>query len=133
MGSSYRPFCNCCSICVYGYWNDTYSKMKNWPSLIATFLLVIFVRIVITKEQTVLMALSSGRYGEAWLGLKALLPSGCPPKKVVRVPANVLKECAKGYVDTPLYHTGGWLMRWLQWGKLRALWRLLEIGKQKWI
>jgi len=103
--------------------------VKHWFSIIATFLLVIFVRIVITKEQTVLMALSSGRYGEAWLGFKALLPAGSPsPYKIVRVPVHVLRECAQGYVDTPLYHTGGWLMRWIQWGKLRALWKLLKTG-----
>jgi ubiquinone/menaquinone biosynthesis C-methylase UbiE len=101
--------------------------VKNWFTILGTFLLVIFVRIVVTKEQTVLMALSSGRYGEAWLGLKALLPTGSPsPYKVVRVPANVLQKCAKGYVDTPLYHTRGWLMRWLQWGKLRALWKIKD-------
>lgn len=69
-------------------------------------------------------ALSSGQYTEAWLGLKALLPTANPPAKIVKVPAIILKECAKGYVDTPLYHTGGWFMRWLQWGKLKALWKV---------
>jgi len=98
--------------------------MKNWLTIIATFLLVIFVRIVVTKEQTVLAALSSGQYREAWLGFKAILPTRSPPARIVTVPAITLKDCAQGYVDTPLYHTGGWLMRWIQWGKLRALWKL---------
>jgi len=98
--------------------------MKNWLTIIATFLLVIFVRIVVTKEQTVLAALSSGQYREAWLGFKAILPTRSPPARIVTIPAITLKDCAQGYVDTPLYHTGGWLMRWIQWGKLRALWKL---------
>lgn len=90
--------------------------------MILAFLLTIFVRIVITKEQTVLMAVSTGQYHEAWLGFRAMVSS---PFSIVRIPAKILRECAKDcYVDTPLYHTGGWLMRWIQWGKLRALWRL---------
>ena len=103
--------------------------MKNWLSIIGTFLLVIFVRIVITKEQTILMALSSGNYGEAWLGFKAMLPIS-QRKDIIKVSTKTLKECAQGYVDTPLYHNGGWLMRWIQWGKLRALWRLLITGEK---
>jgi len=100
--------------------------MKNWLTIIATFLLVIFVRVVVTKEQTVLAALSSGQYKEAWLGFKALLPTANPPAKIVKIPAITLNECAQGYVDTPLYHTGGWFMRWIQWGKLKALWKLRD-------
>lgn len=68
------------------------------------------------------MALSSGNYREAWLGFKAMVSPSFP---IVRVPAKDLKECSKGaYVDTPLYHTGGWFVRWLQWGKLTALWKM---------
>jgi len=103
--------------------------MKNWLTIVATFLLVIFVRVVVTKEQTILAALSSGQYKEAWLGFKALLPTANPPAKIVKIPAITLNECAQGYVDTPLYHTGGRLMRWIQWGKLRALWKLLKTGE----
>lgn len=96
----------------------------KWPSIILAFLLTIFVRIVVTKEQTVLMAVSTGQYRKAWLGFKAMFFSSF---SIVKVPAKDLRECAKDcYVDTPLYHTGSWLMRWLQWGKLRALWRLRE-------
>lgn len=100
----------------------------KWPSIILAFLLTIFVRIVITKEQTVLMAVSSGQYRTAWLGFRAMVS---PSFSIVRVPAKILKDCAKDcYVDTSLYHTGGWLMRWLQWGKLRALWRLRQGNEQ---
>ena len=41
---------------------------------------------------------------------------------MIRIARNTLEYCAEGtYVDTPIYHTGSWPVRELQWRKLGAL------------
>jgi SAM-dependent methyltransferase len=46
---------------------------------------------------------------------------------MIRIPRKTLQYCAQNaHVDSPIYHTGSWPVRELQWRKLEALIRMAE-------
>jgi len=85
-------------------------------------LLVIFVRLIVTKDQTILQQVQNFEFNEVMATFKSYFMGST----LVKIPKETLEEYSQyGYVDSPVYHDGVWLVRKLNWAKLAALLNLL--------